>query len=341
MLGTDIAIDLGTSAVKIYLDGKGIILNEPAIVAVNVETDEVVATGKEAYAMVGRTSDKIDVCHPLCNGVISNFDMAQYLISTYLKKISSSKIFMPRVVVSVPCQITEVEKRAVVDAISAAGVRKICLIEEPVAAALGAGVDISTPHGTLVVDIGGGTTDMAVLSLSGIAISRSIKIAGNAFDEAIIKYIRRKYNLIIGQRMAEEAKKAIGCVYPRKDLSKHRVKGRNAMTGLPQWADISCDEMLEALIEPAMQIVRIIQEMLEKTPPELMGDVYTDGIILTGGSAQLYGIDTLISKKVKMPVNIAPDSEICVALGAGKAIKFIDDMENKGYGVLNPLSAAY
>lgn len=341
MLGTDIAMDLGTSAVKIYLDGKGIILNEPAIIAVNVETDQVVATGREAYAMVGRTSDKIDVCHPLCNGVISNFDMAQYLISAYLKKINGSKVFMPRVVVSVPCQITEVEKRAVVDAISAAGVRKICLIEEPVAAALGAGVDISTPHGTLVVDIGGGTTDMAVLSLSGIAISRSVKIAGNAFDEAIIKYIRRKYNLIIGQRMAEEAKMTIGCVYPRKDITKHRVKGRNAMTGLPQWADISCDETLEALIEPAMQITRMIQEMLEKTPPELMGDVYSDGIILTGGSAELYGFDQLISKKVKMPVNIAPDSQICVALGAGKAIKFIDDMENKGYGVLNPLSAAY
>ena len=341
MLGTDIAIDLGTSAVKIYLDGKGIILNEPAVVAVNVETDEVVAIGSEAYKMVGRTSDKIDVSHPLCNGVISNFDLAQYLISTYLKKISGSKVFMPRVVVSVPCQITEVEKRAVVDAISAAGVRKICLIEEPVAAALGAGVDISTPHGTLIVDIGGGTTDMAVLSLSGIAISRSVKVAGNAFDEAIVKYIRRKYNLIIGQHMAEEAKIAIGCVYPRKDLSSHRVKGRNAMTGLPQWADISCDEILEALIEPAMQIVRTIQEMLEKTPPELMGDVYTDGIILTGGSAQLYGVDTLIFKKAKMPVNVAQDSQICVALGAGKAIQFIDDMQNKGYGVLNPLSAAY
>ncbi|HEX3038673.1 MAG TPA: rod shape-determining protein [Caproiciproducens sp.] len=341
MLGTDIALDLGTSAVKIYLDGKGIILNEPAIIAVNVETDEIMATGKEAYAMVGRTSDKINVCHPLSNGVISNFDMAQYLISAYLKKINSSKVFMPRVVVSVPCQITEVEKRAVVDAISAAGVRKICLIEEPVAAALGAGMNISTPHGTLVVDIGGGTTDMAVLSLSGIAISRSIKVAGNAMEEAIIKYIRRKYNLIIGERMAEEAKIAIGCVYPRKDMIKHRVKGRNAMTGLPQWADVTCDEMLEAMIEPAMQIVRTIQEMLEKTPPELMGDVYSDGIILTGGSANIYGFDTLISKKVKMPVNIAKDSQICVALGAGKAIKFIDDMENKGYGVLNPLSAAY
>ena len=341
MLGTDIAIDLGTSTVKIYLDGKGIILKEPAVVAYNVETDEVVAIGSEAYAMVGRTSDRIDVVQPLCNGVISNFDLAQYLISHYMKKISGSKVFMPRVVVSVPCLITEVEKRAVVDAISSAGVRKICLIEEPVAAAMGAGVKIDEPHGTLIVDIGGGTTDMGVLSLSGIAISRSIKTAGNAFDEAIIKYIRRKYNLIIGKRMAEEAKIASGCVYPRKEMVKHRVKGRNAMTGLPQWADISCDEMLEALIEPAMQIIRTVQEMLERTPPELMGDVYSDGIILTGGSAQLFGFDKLISKKAKMAVHIAEEPDMCVARGAGLAIKYIDDIENKAYGVLNPLSAAY
>ena len=341
MLGTDIAIDLGTSTVKIYLDGKGIILKEPAVVAYNVETDEVVAIGSEAYAMVGRTSDRIDVVQPLCNGVISNFDLAQYLISHYMKKISGSKVFMPRVVVSVPCLITEVEKRAVVDAISSAGVRKICLIEEPVAAAMGAGVKIDEPHGTLIVDIGCGTTDMGVLSLSGIAISRSIKTAGNAFDEAIIKYIRRKYNLIIGKRMAEEAKIAIGCVYPRKEMVKHRVKGRNAMTGLPQWADISCDEMLEALIEPAMQIIRTVQEMLERTPPELMGDVYSDGIILTGGSAQLFGFDKLISKKAKMAVHIAEEPDMCVARGAGLAIKYIDDIENKAYGVLNPLSAAY
>lgn len=341
MLGTDIAIDLGTSMVKIYLDGKGIILKEPAVVAYNVETEEVVAIGSEAYAMVGRTSDRIDVVHPLSNGVISDFDLAQYLIGHYLKQISGSKVFMPRVVVSVPCLITEVEKRAVVDAISSAGVRKICLIEEPVAAAMGAGVKIDEPHGSLIVDIGGGTTDMAVLSLSGIAISRSIKTAGDTFDEAIIKYIRRKYNLIIGKRMAEEAKIAIGCVYPRKEMLKHRVKGRNAMTGLPQWADISCDEMLEALIEPAMQIIRTVQEMLEKTPPELMGDVYSDGIILTGGSSQLYGFDRLISKKAKMPVHIAEEPDMCVALGAGLAIKYIDDIENKAYGVLNPLSAAY
>ena len=341
MLGTDIAIDLGTSTVKIYLDGKGVILKEPAVVAYNVETEEVVAIGSEAYAMVGRTSDRIDVVQPLCNGVISDFDLAQYLISHYMKQISGSKVFMPRVVVSVPCLITEVEKRAVVNAISSAGVRKICLIEEPVAAAMGAGVKIDEPHGTLIVDIGGGTTDMGVLSLSGIAISRSIKTAGNAFDEAIIKYVRRKYNLIIGKRMAEEAKIAIGCVYPRKEMVKHRVKGRNAMTGLPQWADISCDEMLEALIEPAMQIIYTVQEMLEKTPPELMGDVYSDGIILTGGSSQLFGFDKLISKKTKMPVRIAEEPDMCVARGAWLAIKYIEDIESKAYGVLNPLSAAY
>ena len=341
MLGTDIAIDLGTSTVKIYLDGKGVILKEPAVVAYNVETEEVVAIGSEAYAMVGRTSDRIDVVQPLCNGVISDFDLAQYLISHYMKQISGSKVFMPRVVVSVPCLITEVEKRAVVNAISSAGVRKICLIEEPVAAAMGAGAKIDEPHGTLIVDIGGGTTDMGVLSLSGIAISRSIKTAGNAFDEAIIKYVRRKYNLIIGKRMAEEAKIAIGCVYPRKEMVKHRVKGRNAMTGLPQWADISCDEMLEALIEPAMQIIYTVQEMLEKTPPELMGDVYSDGIILTGGSSQLFGFDKLISKKTKMPVRIAEEPDMCVARGAGLAIKYIEDIESKAYGVLNPLSAAY
>ncbi len=341
VLGTDIAIDLGTSSVKIYLDGKGIILNEPSVIAYDQETDDIVAIGQEAYAMVGRTSSKISVVHPLCNGVISDFALAQYVINHYLKKISGSKVFMPRVVVSVPCGITEVQKRAVVDAISSAGVRKICLIEEPVAAAMGAGVDISVPHGCFVIDIGGGTTDMGVISLSGVAISRSIKVAGNTFDEAIIKLVRRKHNLLIGSRMAEEAKKAIGCVYPRQEVTSFRVKGRNMLTGLPQWADITCDEVLESLLEPAMQIIRAAQEVLEQTPPELMGDIYTDGIILTGGSAQLFGFDTLIGKKTKMKVFVPEEPESCVAKGAGKAIPFIDDMENKNYGVLNPLSAAY
>lgn len=341
VLGTDIAIDLGTSSVKIYLDGKGIILNEPSVVAYEQDTDEIVAIGNKAYAMVGRTSSKIAVVHPLCNGVISDFALAQYVIQHYLKQINGSKVIMPRVVVSVPCGITEVEKRAVVDAISASGVRKICLIEEPVAAAMGAGVDISVPHGCFVIDIGGGTTDMGVISLSGVAIARSIKVAGDAFDEAIIKLVRRKHNLLIGTRMAEEAKIAIGCVYPRQEIVTYRVKGRNMLTGLPQWADISCDDVLESLLEPAMQIIRTAQEVLEKTPPELMGDIDTDGIILTGGSALLYGFDTLISKKTKMKVFVPEAPENCVAVGAGKAISFIDDMENKGYGVLNPLNAAY
>lgn len=341
MLGTDIAIDLGTSTFKIYVDGKGIVLNEYSVVAFDVQSEEIVAIGKDAYAMVGRTSDKISVVHPLCNGVVSDFELAQYMINYYLRKIISSKVFMPRVVVSVPCQITEVEKRAVVDTISASSVRKVCLIEEPIAAAMGANVDISTPHGCLVVDIGGGTTDIAVISLSGIAISRSIKVAGNALDEAIVKYVRRKYNLVIGNRMAEKVKIEIGCVYPRKEILSFRVKGRNALTGLPQWADLTSDEMLESLIEPAMQIIRTIQEMLEKTPPELMGDIYSDGIVLTGASAQLYGFDTLISKKTKMPVHLAEEPENCVVIGAGKSIKFIDDIENKTYGVLNPLNAIY
>lgn len=341
MAGTDIAIDLGTSTVKIYVEKKGIVLIEPAVLAVDTATDRIIALGEEAYKMIGRTSERTAVIRPMSNGVISDFGLAQEFIRYYLKKLHSSRVFMPRVVVSIPCSITEVEKRAVVDAISSTGVRKICLIEEPVAAAMGAGVDISKPHGSLVVDIGGGTTDMAVISLSDIAISSSMQVAGRTFDDMIVKYIRRKYNLLIGERMAEEAKIAIGCVYPQKETCVFRVKGRNALTGLPQWADITSDEMLEAMIEPAMQIVRRIQETLESTPPELMADVYEDGIILTGGSAHLAGFDTLISKKTKISVRVAEEPENCVANGAGKAIRYIDDMENKEYGVLNPLSAVY
>ncbi len=341
MAGTDIAIDLGTSTVKIYVEKKGIMLIEPAVLAVDTATDRIIALGEEAYKMIGRTSERTAVIRPMSNGVISDFGLAQEFIRYYLKKLHSSRVFMPRVVVSIPCSITEVEKRAVVDAISSTGVRKICLIEEPVAAAMGAGVDISKPHGSLVVDIGGGTTDMAVISLSDIAISSSMQVAGRTFDDMIVKYIRRKYNLLIGERMAEEAKIAIGCVYPQKETRVFRVKGRNALTGLPQWADITSDEMLEAMIEPAMQIVRRIQETLESTPPELMADVYEDGIILTGGSAHLAGFDTLISKKTKISVRVAEEPENCVANGAGKAIRYIDDMENKEYGVLNPLSAVY
>lgn len=339
MIGTDIAIDLGTSRVKIYLEGKGIVLSEPSVIAVDNMTDEVIAIGSEAYDMLGRTSERVTVARPLCNGVISDFSMAEHLISHYLKSMSTSRMFMPRVVVSVPCGITEVEKRAVVDAISAAGVRKICLIEEPVAAAIGAGVDISVPHGTMIVDIGEGTTDMAVISLNGIAIANSTHIAGGDFNDAIIKYVRKKFNLIIGDRTAEGAKIAIGCAYPRKKLVTHTLKGRNAMNGLPETTVMNSDEMIEALIEPSIQIVRTVQATLEETPPELLSDIFTDGIYLTGGSASLYGLSTLISKKTKIPVVTFDNPENCVVLGAGKAIKYIDKMDGHVFGKTNPLIA--
>lgn len=339
MIGTDIAVDLGTARFKVYLDGKGIVLSEPSIIAVDNETDEVIAIGSEAYSMLGRTSDRITVGRPLNNGVISDFSMAEHLISHYLKSISNSRMFMPRVVVSVPCGITEVEKRAVVDAISAAGVRKVCLIEEPVAAAIGAGVDIAAPHGTMIVDIGEGTTDMAVISLNGIAIANSVHIAGTDFNDAIIKYVRRKFNLVIGERMAEEAKIAIGCAYPRKKLLTHVLKGRNALNGLPETTEMNSDEMIEALIEPSIQIIKTVQATLEETPPELLSDIFTDGIYLTGGSANLYGFSTLLSKKTKIPVVTFENPENCVVLGAGKAIKYIDKIDNGSHGKMNPLVA--
>ncbi len=337
MIGTDIAIDLGTSNFKVYLDGKGIVLSEPSIIAVDTLTDEVIAIGTEAYKMLGRTSERIAVSRPLCNGVISDFSLAEHLITYYLKRLGSSRVFMPRVVVSVPCGVTEVEKRAVVDAIGAAGVRKVCLIEEPVAAAIGAGVDIAAPHGTMIVDIGEGTTDMAVISLNGIAIANSTHIAGDDFNDAIVKYVRRKFNLVIGDRMAEEAKRAIGCAYPRKRLETFVLKGRNAMNGLPETTVMNSDEMIEALIEPAISIVRTVQATLEETPPELLADIFTDGIYLTGGSANLYGLSTLLSKKTKIPVVTFDNPENCVVLGAGRAIKYIDKMDGRSHGKMNPL----
>ena len=337
MIGTDIAIDLGTSNFKVYLDGKGIVLSEPSIIAVDTLTDEVIAIGTEAYKMLGRTSDRFVVSRPLCNGVISDFSLAEHLITYYLKRLGSSRVFMPRVVVSVPCGVTEVEKRAVVDAIGAAGVRKVCLIEEPVAAAIGAGVDIAAPHGTMIVDIGEGTTDMAVISLNGIAIANSTHIAGDDFNDAIVKYVRRKFNLVIGDRMAEGAKRAIGCAYPRKRLETFVLKGRNAMNGLPETTIMNSDEMIEALIEPAISIVRTVQATLEETPPELLADIFTDGIYLTGGSANLYGLSTLLSKKTKIPVVTFDNPENCVVLGAGRAIKYIDKMDGRSHGKMNPL----
>jgi len=341
IIGTDVAVDLGTAKLKIYQEGKGIILSEPSIIAVDNMTDEVIAIGTEAYDMLGRTSSRLTVARPLSNGVISDFSLAEHMISHYLKRLGGSKMFMPRVVVSVPCGITEVEKRAVVDAITAAGVRKVCLIEEPVAAAIGAGVDISAPHGTMIVDVGMGTTDMAVISLNGIAIANSTHIAGSDFNDAIIKYVRRRFNLVIGDHMAEQCKIAIGCAYPRKKLLTFTLKGRNSLSGLPETVLMNSDQMIEAVIEPAIAIIKTVQATLEETPPELLSDIFTDGIYLTGGTANLYGLSTLLSKKTKIPVVVFENPENCVVLGAGKAIRYIDKIDNGSHGKMNPLVAYY
>ena len=341
MPGTDIGIDLGTANILIYISGKGIVLEEPTIAAVDNESGEIIAFGREAQKMMGRTSDRVRVVCPLSNGVISDYDLTEQIIIRFVKKVASSMLFMPRVVVCIPGEVTEVERRAVIDAVHAAGARKICLVEEPIAAAMGAGLDISSPHGGMVVDIGAGTTDMAVISLEGMAVNRSIKVAGNTFDEDIIKFVRKKYNIIIGKRMAEEVKKEISCVSPRKgedQVAPFRIKGRNALNGLPQAVEITSEEIMEAILPSAMLIVREVQALLEETPPELVGDVYEDGMMLTGGGALIYGFDTLLAQKTKMPVHVAEEPMQCVAKGAGQCLSFIDLMQGDSRTSLNPLT---
>lgn len=340
-MGLDIAIDLGTSRTRIFLQNKGIVVDEPSVITINLENDSVVAVGQEAYMMLGRTSSRISAMYPLSGGVISDFGLVEAMVSTMLKRVISSKIGMPRAVACVPSDITEVEKRAVVNAISGAGIRRVCLIEEPVAAAIGAGLDINSPHGSFVVDIGGGTTDMAVISLSGIAVSRSIKLAGNVMDEEIIKYAKRKYNILIGKRMAEDAKMTIGCVIPGIVSGTYRIKGRNALTGMPMWIDLNADEMIEPLREIAEGIVKQVQDILEETPPELIGDIYTDGIVLTGGGSQIKGIDVLIRQATQLKVRTAENPADCVILGCGNSIKYIDALNKPDHGGINPITDQY
>ena len=340
-MGLDVAIDLGTSRTRIFLQNKGIVVDEPSVITIDLENDDVIAVGQEAYMMLGRTSSKISAMYPLSGGVISDFGLVEAMIGTMLRRVVSSKIGMPRAVACVPSEITEVEKRAVVNAISGAGIRRVCLIEEPVAAAIGAGLDINSPHGSFVVDIGGGTTDMAVISLSGIAVSRSIKSAGNVMDDEIIKYVKRKYNILIGKRMAEDAKMAIGCVVPGIISGTYRIKGRNALTGMPMWIDLNADEMVEPLREIAENIVSQIQEILEETPPELIGDIYTDGIVLTGGGSQIKGIDMLIRQATQLKVRIADNPGDCVILGCGNSIKYIDALNKADRGGINPITDQY
>ena len=329
VFGQDIAIDLGTATVIAYVKGKGVVLREPSVVAVDNNTNEVLAVGQEARRMLGRTPGNIVATRPLKDGVISNYTVTAKMLKYFINKVCGKSIFAPRIMICIPSQVTEVERKAVIDAATQAGARKVYLIEEPIAAAIGAGIDISKPCGNMIVDIGGGTTDIAVISLGGSVVSSSIKVAGDKFDEAVIKYIKKKYNVIIGERTAEELKVNIGCVYPKIQDVEMDIRGRDLGTGLPKTLTIHSSEMMEALIEPAMLIVDSVCSVLEKTPPELSADISDKGIYMTGGGALLDGLDKLLQEKTGINVMIANDTVSCVALGTGKALDNLDVLDGK------------
>lgn len=328
-LGQDIGIDLGTATVIAYVKGKGIVLREPSVVAVDNNTNNVLAVGKEARRMLGRTPGNIVATRPLREGVISNYTVTEKMLKYFINKVCGKFMFSPRIMICIPSQVTEVEKKAVIDAASQAGARKVYLIEEPIAAAIGAGIDISKPCGNMVVDIGGGTTDIAVISLGGSVVSTSLKVAGDKFDEAIVKYIKRKYNIIIGERTAEELKVNIGCVFPKVQDSEMEMRGRDLSTGLPKTIKVYSSEMLEALMEPALMIVDAVHSVLEKTPPELAADISDKGIYMTGGGCLVDGLDKLLQEKTGINVMIAQDAVSCVALGTGKALDNLDNLDAK------------
>ena len=318
--GQDIGIDLGTATVIAYVKGKGIVLREPSVVAVDSNTNDVLAVGREARRMLGRTPGNIVATRPLREGVISNYTVTERMLKYFISRVCGRFVFAPRIMICIPSQVTEVEKKAVIDAATQAGARKVYLIEEPIAAAIGAGIDISKPCGNMVVDIGGGTTDIAVISLGGSVVSTSLKVAGDKFDEYIVKYIKKKHNIMIGERTAEDLKINIGCVYPKIQDTEMDIRGRDLIDGLPKTVTVYSSEMLEALIEPALMIVDAVHSVLERTPPELAADISDKGIYMTGGGCLVDGLDKLLQEKTGINVMIAQDAISCVALGTGKAL---------------------
>ena len=318
-------IDLGTANTLVHVKGRGIVLREPSVVAIKSDTGDVLAVGDEAKQMIGRTPGNIVAIRPMKDGVIADFDVTQAMLKYFIRKAMNTKSFVrPRVVVGVPSGVTEVEKRAVIDAAQQAGAREAYLIEEPMAAAIGAGLPVEEATGNMVVDIGGGTTEIAVLSLGGIATSSSIKIAGDTFDEAVAAFMRKRYGMVIGLNTAEEVKITIGCVYDRPEEVSMLVKGRDLKTGLPKEEMVSSTELMEAFKRPARQIV---DEVLAMSSPELVADIARNGIVLTGGGSQLYGFDFLISERTEIACTIADDPDSCVALGCGKSLEWINSMQ--------------
>ena len=325
---SEVGIDLGTANVLVYIKGKGIVLNEPSVVAINNDTDEILAVGEEARQMLGRTPANIVAVRPLRDGVISDYDITERMLKYFIRKTcGTGRFFKPKIMVCVPSGVTEVEKRAVREAATQAGGKDVYLMEEPVAAAIGAGIDISKPDGIMVIDIGGGTTDIAVISLGGIVASTSVKIAGDKFDEAIIKYMRKNHKLYIGERTAEELKLTIGTAFPREETVTKECRGRDLVTGLPKSVDVTSEEMMDALEEPLYAITEAVHNVLERTPPELAADISNSGIIITGGGALLYGIDKRIEERTGIKVIIAEDPKSCVATGTGKALDELEKLE--------------
>ena len=320
MFARDIGIDLGTASVLVYIKDKGIVLREPSVVALDKNTGKLLKVGTEAQQMLGKTPGNIVAIRPLREGVISDYDMTERMLREFIRKVAPVRVFKPRVVICVPSGITEVEERAVIDAGIQAGARRVYLIEEPLAAAIGAGGDITQPDGR--------TADIAVISLSGIVESASIKVAGDAFSEAVIKYIRKRHNVLIGDRTAEELKMTIGCVFPRPEEISMEVKGRCLMTGLPRVFSVTSSEMIEAFEEPCSRILEAIHGVLERTPPELVADISSNGIIMTGGGSLVWGFDKLIESHTGIETYVADDAISCVAHGTGRSLDWVNEMQD-------------
>lgn len=336
----DIALDLGTANSRLRINDSENAIDEPSVIAYNKDNNEILSFGSEAYAMLGKTSSKIDVVFPLEGGVIAESGLVEELVNIFMCEVCTSRVVMPRVVACIPGEITEVEKRAIVGAISSFGVRRVLLIESAKAAAFGTGMDIMSPHGNMVIDMGAGTVDIAVMSLGGISVSKTIKNAGNAMDEEIIKYIRRQHGLIIGKAMAKACKEAVACVIKPETERTFRVKGRDSLRGLPRAVEVTSAEMMQAIADIGVGIINSVTDVIEATPPELLGDIQSDGIMLTGGLSQLYGMRELLEKETGIRVHMAKHPTDSVVAGCFKATAFIEEAEAQKAN-LNPLMTVY
>jgi rod shape-determining protein MreB len=326
--GRDMAVDLGTANTLVYVRGRGIVLSEPSVVAIDQSTRDVHAVGLEAKRMIGRTPGTISAIRPLKDGVIADFDVTEQMLRHFIQKVHQHRFAHPRVVVCVPSGVTGVEKRAVEEATLSAGARQAYLIEEPMAAAIGAGLPVGEPTGNMIVDIGGGTTEVAVISLGGIVVSQSLRVGGDEMDEAIINHIKREYKLLIGQQTAEEIKLEVGSAHPLKEEVQAEVRGRDMLTGLPKTVILSSEEVRHALEEPVSQIIDAIKSTLDKTPPELSADIMDRGIVLAGGGALLQGLDQRLRQETHMPTHLAESPLTCVAVGSGRSLEEFEAMKN-------------